>query len=134
MKMSQALPPGQTAGAGRFTLLKLLGRGGLGEAWLAQDGRLNEQSALKFLPPEIHQDAAALDELQRETRQSRQLSHPPILRIQDLHPAGGEDPFISLEYVDGPHLGSLRVQPPGPFLSWECSRPLVEQLCAASPS
>lgn len=131
MKMSQALTPGQTAGAGRFTLLKLLGRGGMGEVWLAHDGRLNEQAALKFLPPEIHQDAAALDELQRETLKSRKLSHPHIVRIHDLHHAEGEAPFISMEYVDGPNLVSLRVQQPERVLSWEFLRPLVEQLCAA---
>src|SRR4051794_5569775 len=83
---------GQQVGGDRYTLVRLLGRGGMGVVWLAQDKRLNEQVALKFLPSEIHSDAAALDDLRRETQKSRKLSHPNIIRIHDFHEGAGEAP------------------------------------------
>ncbi|MFT5494474.1 MAG: putative delta-60 repeat protein [Limisphaerales bacterium] len=98
---------------------------------MAEDLRLNEQVALKFLPPEIAGDAAALDELRRETRKSRQLTHQHIVRIHDLFEAEGEAPFISMEYVEGPNLSELRVRAEGGVLTWEFLEPLVRQLCDA---
>jgi serine/threonine protein kinase len=97
----------------------------MGVVWLAEDLRLNEQVALKFLPPEIAGDAAALDELRRETRKSRQLTHQHIVRIHDLFEAEGEAPFISMEYVDGRNLSELRVRAEGGVLTWEFLEPLV---------
>jgi len=125
------LQPGQTLAQGRFVLVQRLGRGGMGEVWLARDERLREPVALKFLPPEIRGDAGSLDDLRRETARSHKLSHPNIVRIHDLH----EDPdgmaFIVMEYIDGPTLAALRLQQPSRVLSWEYLRPLVAQLCAA---
>jgi serine/threonine protein kinase len=125
------LKPDVEVGAGRFWLIKILGRGGMGVVWLAEDLRLNEQVALKFLPPEIAGDAAALDELRRETRRSRQLTHQHIVRIHDLFEAEGEAPLISMEYVDGRNLSELRVRAEGGVLTWEFLEPLVRQLCDA---
>jgi len=131
--MSEAMPlqPKQTLARGRFVLVKRLGRGGMGDVWLARDERLREPVALKFLPPEIRGDPGALEDLRRETARSHQLSHPNIVRIHDLY----EDPdgmaFIVMEYIDGPTLAALRLQQPSRLLSWEYLRPLVAQLCAA---
>jgi formylglycine-generating enzyme required for sulfatase activity len=131
--MSEAMPlqPEQSFARGRFVLVKRLGRGGMGEVWLARDERLREPVALKFLPPEIRGDAGALDDLCRETARSHKLSHANIVRIHDLY----EDPdgmaFIVMEYIDGPTLAALRLQQPSRVLSWEYLRPLVAQLCAA---
>jgi len=131
MSESGILQPGQKVGAGRFTLVKPLGRGGMGEVWLAQDERLHEPVALKFLPPEIRADPAALDDLRRETARSHRLAHPNIVRIHDFQESEGEPAFISMEYVDGPTLTALRVEQPSRVLPWDYLRPLVEQLCAA---
>jgi serine/threonine protein kinase len=92
---------------------------------------LNESVALKFLPPEIRGDPAALDDLRRETSRSRKLTHPNIIRIHDLHEEGDGTAFIAMEYVDGPTLAGLRVEQPARVLEWDYLRPLVEQLCAA---
>jgi serine/threonine protein kinase/sugar lactone lactonase YvrE len=131
MSESNSLQPGQKFGNGRFVLVRFLGRGGMGEVWLAQDERLHEQVALKFLPSEIRGDAVALDDLRRETARSHKLTHPNIVRIHDLH----EDPdgmaFIVMEYIDGPTLASLRLEQPNRVFEWGFLRPLVEQLCAA---
>ena len=101
---------GRKVGGGRYALIRRLGRGGMGIVWLAQDERLNEQVALKFLPPQISADPGALDDLRRETLRSRKLTHPNIVRIHDLFESQDELPFISMEFVDGPSLVTLRVE------------------------
>lgn len=125
------LKPGAQVGSNRFVLLKELGRGGMGVVWLAQDERLREPVALKFLPPEIRVDPVALDDLRRETSRSRKLSHPHIIRIHDLHEETGGLAFIAMEFVDGPTLMALRLEQQDRVFSWAFLQPLVEQLCAA---
>jgi len=128
---SGLLAPGQYHGQGRFELKRLLGEGGMGQVWLARDQRLNEEVALKFLPPAIRNDAVALDDMRRETLKSRKLSHPNIVRIHDLFEGEGELPFISMEFVDGANLAALRVEQPDRCFSWDYLKPLVKQLCDA---
>src|SRR5271154_4718932 len=129
--MPSPLQPSHKVGAGRFTLVRPLGRGGMGEVWLAQDERLREPVALKFLPPEVRADPAALDDLRRETAKSHRLTHPNIVRIHDFHEPEGEPAFISMEYVEGWTLTAVRVEQPSRVLSWDYLRPRVQQLCAA---
>ncbi len=126
----QAAAPTNVAG-GRYSLRRMLGRGGMGIVWLAFDEPLQREVALKFLPSHIRFDAAALAELRRETARSQKLTHPNIVRIHDLHEAENEDAFISMEYVDGPDLGALRLQQSERVLSWSYLEPLLPQLCEA---
>ncbi|HWF19802.1 MAG TPA: bifunctional serine/threonine-protein kinase/formylglycine-generating enzyme family protein [Verrucomicrobiae bacterium] len=121
---------GQKIAGGRFTLLRPIGRGGMGEVWLAQDERLHESVALKFLPRSIRGDATSLDDLLRETARSHKLSHPNIVRIHDLH-EDGLLAFIAMEYVDGSTLASVRLQSSDRLLRWDYLEPLVVQLCGA---
>src|SRR5213595_3851408 len=96
---------------GRYTLIKVLGRGGMGVVWLARDEELEREVALKFLPDLMLADAAALDDLKRETRRSLELTHPHIIRIYDfVHDE--RSGCISMEYVDGETLASLRSDKP----------------------
>ncbi len=125
-----ALAAGARVGAGRFSLLRLLGRGGSGVVWLARDEHLRESVALKFLPPEIRHDAVALDDLRRETSRSRKLTHPHIIRIHDLYKTD-EEAFISMEYVDGLNLSEMRLQQPDRVLTWSFLEPVVKELCLA---
>lgn len=125
------LSPGQRVGAGRYTLTRFLGKGGMGVVWLARDERLEEDLALKFLAGEISHDAESLADMRRETLKSRKLSHPNIIRIHDLFKAEGEAPFISMEFIDGKTLSALKVDQPQRLFSWEYLMPLVRQLCAA---
>jgi serine/threonine protein kinase len=131
MSESNPLRPGQKFGNGRFVLVRFLGRGGMGEVWLAQDERLHEHVALKFLPSEICGDPVALDDLRRETARSHRLTHPNIVRIHDLHEDPDGTAFIVMEYIDGPTLASLRLEQPIRVFAWTSLRPLLEQLCAA---
>src|SRR5512138_22639 len=84
---------GSKVGGGRYTLVRIIGRGGMGIVWLARDERLSCEVALKFLPPQIRYDATALDDLRRETLRCHQLTHPNIIRVHDLYELPGEDTF-----------------------------------------
>lgn len=125
------LVPGSVVGAGRFALVKELGRGGMGVVWLAADQRLNEWVALKLFPPHIVLDPGALAKMREETFKSRRLTHPNIIRIHDLFEAPDETPFISMEYVDGPSLAHLLEKRPGGVFPWEHLVPVLRQLCDA---
>ena len=92
---------------GRFKLVKVLGRGGMGIVWLAHDEELERNVALKFLPDLIIHDAAVLSDLKRETKRCLELTHKNIVRIYDfVHDE--RSGCISMEYVDGGTLSSLR--------------------------
>jgi serine/threonine protein kinase len=124
------LAAGARVGGGRFVLVRPLGQGGMGVVWLARDEHLGEDVALKFLPPEIRGDAAALDDLRRETSRSRKLTHPNIIRIHDLYKVE-QEAFISMEYVDGPNLTERRLEHGDRTLTWSFLEPIVRQLCEA---
>jgi serine/threonine protein kinase len=89
--------------ADRFRIVSLLGRGGMGEVYRAEDIKLGQQVALKFLPAA---DAATLERLYREVRLGRQVSHPNVCRLYDVMEWQGHH-FISMEYIDGEDLASL---------------------------
>jgi len=92
---------------GRYTLIRILGRGGMGIVWLAHDEELERDVALKFLPDLIIHDAAVLSDLKRETRRCLELTHKNIVRIYDfVHDE--RSGCISMEYIDGDTLSRLR--------------------------
>jgi len=114
----------------RYTLIKILGKGGMGIVWLAHDEELERQVALKFLPDLIMHDAAVLSDLKRETRRCLELTHKNIVRIYDfVHDE--RSGCISMEYVDGDTLSNLRcdkerkVFEPAELTDW------MSQLCDA---
>lgn len=90
---------------GRYRILGLLGRGGMGEVYKAFDVILNQTVALKFLAP-AHISDAALVRFRNEVRTARQVSHPNVCRVYDLGMAEGLH-FLSMEYIDGEDLASL---------------------------
>jgi serine/threonine protein kinase len=116
--------------AGRFKLIEQLGQGGMGVVWLAEDTRIHEQVALKFLPETVCHDPDAIDDLKRELRLSRQLTHENIVRIHDLIEAEGTV-AISMEYIRGKTLSALRREQPSRVFSTAQLLPWVRQLCAA---
>jgi serine/threonine-protein kinase len=90
----------------RYRIVGLLGRGGMGEVYRADDLKLGQTVALKFLPPELEGDAGRLQLLLAEVRHARQVSHPNICRVYDVGEVGGSH-FIAMEFVDGEDLSSL---------------------------
>jgi serine/threonine protein kinase len=92
--------------AERYRIVALLGRGGMGEVYRAEDLRLSQVLAIKFLPEALTQDEAALARFHSEVRIARQVSHPNVCRVFDIGDAAGL-PFLTMEYVDGEDLSSL---------------------------
>ena len=90
--------------AGRFRIVALLGRGGMGEVYRADDLRLGQAVALKFI--DLGADARSVENLYHEVRVARQVTHPNVCRVHDVVEAGGHR-FIAMEYVDGEDLASL---------------------------
>jgi serine/threonine-protein kinase len=97
--------PGTLLG-GRYRIIGLLGRGGMGEVYRATDMMLSQSVALKFLPPEASSNPRLLERFHGEVRVARQVSHPNVCRVYDIGEIDGT-PFISMEYVDGEDLASL---------------------------
>jgi serine/threonine-protein kinase len=83
----------------------MLGKGGMGEVYRADDLSLEQQVALKFLP-EAATDAATLERFRNEVRIARRISHPNVCRVYDIGEAEHQI-FLSMEYIDGEDLGSL---------------------------
>ena len=118
-------------GSGRYTLKQEVGRGGGGVVWLSHDQHLNQSVALKLLPPNLENDPVALNDLVGEVQKARLLSHPNIIRIHDYIRVPDETPFVSMEFVDGSDLGTLRNQQPNGLFTWERLEGLVNQMCSA---
>jgi Protein kinase domain/zinc-ribbon domain len=90
----------------RYRIVSLLGRGGMGEVYRADDLRLEQPVALKFLPESLEMDPARLARFHGEVRTARQVSHPNVCRVYDIGSTDGRH-FLSMEYVDGEDLASL---------------------------
>lgn len=92
--------------AERYRIVALVGKGGMGEVYRADDTRLGQAVALKFLPPALAANPKRLEQFMNEVRIARQVSHPNVCRVYDIGEHGDEQ-FISMEYVDGETLDSL---------------------------
>ena len=112
-----ALAPG-TLLLDRYRIVALLGKGGMGEVYRADDLKLGQSVALKFLPEAFAMEPARLERFRSEVRLTRQISHPNVCRVYDIgeaHLPAASTPgaplvtriFLSMEYVDGEDLASL---------------------------
>ena len=101
----ERFPPG-TVIAGRWRILASLGRGGMGEVYRADDLKLDQPVALKFLLRKRTEDDTWIGRFHDEVRLARKVTHPNVNRVYDIGEAEGEV-FFSMEYVDGEDLASL---------------------------
>src|SRR4051812_15409697 len=102
---SHSFTPGEII-AGRYRLVSMLGRGGMGEVYRADDLTLDQPVALKFLPAGVASDAERLAQFHAELRIARQVSHKNVCRLYDLGDHEGRR-FLTMEYVDGEDLATL---------------------------
>src|SRR6201987_6383298 len=91
---------------GRYRIIALLGKGGMGEVYRADDLTLGQAVALKFLPDTAASDQALLERFRNEVRIARRISHPNVCRVYDVGDVDGQT-FFTMEYVDGEDLASL---------------------------
>ncbi len=78
----------------------------MGEVYRAEDMKLGNVVALKFLPASLQDDPAALAALHAEVRNAREVSHPNVCRVYDIGEVNGQH-FLTMEYIDGEDLASL---------------------------
>jgi hypothetical protein len=93
--------------AGRYRIIGLLGRGGMGEVYRADDVKLGTPVALKFLPRDLSDDPVRQERFLAEVRIARQVAHPNVCRVFDIGETDGGQQFLSMEYIDGEDLASL---------------------------
>jgi serine/threonine-protein kinase len=95
---------------GRYRLRSPLGRGGMGEVWLADDELLRRRIAVKLLDRRLAGDASFVARFQREARSAAGLSHPNVVTVYDqgrVERADGDDLYIAMELLDGPTLADV---------------------------
>jgi len=117
---------------GRYRIVGLLGKGGMGEVFRADDLRLGQPVALKLLPGDLQTDPVRLAQFHNEVRVARQVSHPNVCRVHDIGDADGLL-YLSMEYVDGEDLASSlrRIGRFAEDRATEISRQLCAGLAAA---
>src|SRR5277367_2664372 len=118
--------------AGRYRIIALLGKGGMGEVYRAEDLALTQTVALKFLPVSMTRDESARARFHQEVRLAREISHPNVCRVFDIGEFDGHT-FFTMEYVDGEDLASLlrRIGRLPPDKALEIARQLCAGLAAA---
>ena len=98
--------------AGRYEIVRRLGRGGMGEVWLANDRKLQVQRALKFVPPAVTTNPRALKNLEQEACVTARLTHPHIVILYNLEQEPSGLLFLVYQYapgvtIDGMPIGNL---------------------------
>jgi len=118
--------------ASRYRIIALLGKGGMGEVYRADDLTLGQAVALKFLPDEAGHDEGLLERFRNEVRIARRVSHPNVCRVYDVGEVDGQT-FFTMEYVDGEDLASLlrRIGRLPPDKALDIARHLCAGLAAA---
>jgi serine/threonine protein kinase/tetratricopeptide (TPR) repeat protein len=114
--------------AGRYEILQLLGEGGMGAVYKAQDRELDRPVALKLIRPELASSSSMLARFKQELLLSRQVTHKNVIRIYDLGDADGAK-FITMEFVEGRDLRSL-IQEKKTFSPAEAVE-IMQQVCQA---
>jgi len=133
-KKTAESPDGRLIGkkVSHYRVLRILGGGGMGVVYEAEDLKLGRRVALKFLPEELACDPATLQRFEREARAASLLSHPNICTIYEVE-EHEENPFIVMELLEGETLREIisRSTPGAPPLELQKLLDLATQICEA---
>jgi formylglycine-generating enzyme required for sulfatase activity/tRNA A-37 threonylcarbamoyl transferase component Bud32 len=117
--------------AKRYTVLKLIGRGGMGAIYKVHDNILGEEVALKTLLPQFARDKMVVERFFNEARIARRLAHPNIVRVHDIG-STGQVIYISMEFVDGKSLrAAMEAFQHGAKMPVLQTLLIMDELCAA---
>lgn len=117
--------------AKRYTVLNLIGRGGMGCIYKVHDNILSEDVALKTLLPQFVQDKLVVERFFNEARIARKLAHANIVRVHDIGTAESVV-YISMEFLQGKSLRAiLEGLPPGQRLPIKQTLRIIDELCTA---
>ena len=115
----------------RYTILGVIGRGGMGCIYKVHDNVLGEDLALKTLLPQFTTEKMVIDRFLNEARITRKLTHPNVVRVHDISTTG-QGIFISMEYVEGQSLRALLDRlAPGERMPARQVLHIIDQLCLA---
>jgi serine/threonine protein kinase len=112
---------------GRYRLIELLGRGGMGEVWRAHDTATNRTVAIKLLPPHLAQDNTFVQRFRREAEAAARLNSPHIIPIHDYGEIDGRL-FVNMRLVEGRDLHQILAE--GPLAPGRAVR-IIEQIAKA---
>ncbi len=101
---------------GRYRVLERIGKGGMGEVYLAEDTSLGRKVALKFLNPDLQTDPAAHKRFMREARSAAALDHPFICNVHEVDQTETNQDYIVMEFVPGQSLNKILAEGPLPLL------------------
>jgi eukaryotic-like serine/threonine-protein kinase len=118
-----------TVVADRFRLIRMIGRGGMGSVWQAQDCRLDNQCAVKFIEAELAKIADAQARFEREAKAAAQLRSPHVVEIKDYGVWEGR-PYIAMELLDGEDLGKALAKAGGKLPAGQVGS-VIQQVCRA---
>jgi non-specific serine/threonine protein kinase len=106
--------PGPGTRISRYRLVELLGRGGMGEVWLAEDTQLPRNVAVKLLPPHLAEDDDAVKRLIREAEATSRIDHPAVATVYEAGEHEGR-PYIVMQHFDGETLAERLARGPLPI-------------------
>lgn len=113
-----------------YKIIKLLGIGGMGEVYLAEDTKLGRQIALKLLPSQFEAEAERKKRFEQEARAVSALNHPNIITIHEIEEVENVS-FIATEFIDGQTLRTMIAENP---LTWQESVEIAIQILSALES
>jgi len=113
---------------GPYQIIRILGAGGIGEVYLARDGRLDRTVAVKILPSHLSENSEARQRFDREARAISSLNHPNICTLYDVGHQDGVD-YLVMEFLEGETLGDrLRRGPMPAETLLKCANEICEGL------
>jgi serine/threonine protein kinase len=118
-----------TVVADRFRLIRMIGRGGMGSVWQAQDCRLDNECAVKFIEGDLANLTDAQARFEREAKAAAQLRSPHVVEIKDYGVWQGR-PYIAMELLDGEDLGKALAKAGGKLPPAQVGA-VIQQVCRA---